>query len=176
MLGGSESSTILSDASVTDTQPIGPGGSLVTTTGTMHIPSFQTPFFFGKYERKRIMVAAERVRAPLAISFTAPTSSQVILANHDNRGWYGMGTWRFSDKLSGGMYYSSLFDRKATLGPQRYEKDWALSARYYFNSFLYAKAEQHFVDGTNVGFSSSDNPHGLQKTTRMTMLKIGVSF
>ena len=122
------------------------------------------------------MVAAEHVRAPLTVSFTAPSSNQVALIDHDERGWYGMGTWRFTDKLTAGMYYSSLFDRKVALGTQRYEKDWALSALYYFNSFLYAKAEQHFVDGTNVGFSSSDNHHGLQETTRMTMLKIGVSF
>jgi len=176
MLGSSESSTAFSDASVTDTQPTGSGGSLVTINGIMHIPSFQLPIFFGKYERKRMMVAAEHVRAPLTVSFTAPSSNQVALIDHDERGWYGMGTWRFTDKLTAGMYYSSLFDRKVALGTQRYEKDWALSALYYFNSFLYAKAEQHFVDGTNVGFSSSDNHHGLQETTRMTMLKIGVSF
>ncbi len=56
-----------------------------------------------------------------------------------------------------------------------YEKDWALAARYDFNSFLYAKVEQHFIDGTETGFAASDNPD-LQPTTRMTMLKLGVSF
>lgn len=175
-LGASDSSTNFSNASITDTQSTGPGGSSVTVNGVMHIPSFQLPIFYGKYERKRMMLAAEHVRAPLNISLSAPSNGQLILVNKDERGWYGMGTWRFSDKLTAGTYYSSLFDRKAVLGPSRYEKDWALSARYYFNPFLYAKAEQHFIDGTHVGFSSSDNLSGLRETTRMTTLKVGVSF
>ncbi|MGD0829658.1 MAG: hypothetical protein ABR907_01860 [Terracidiphilus sp.] len=61
------------------------------------------------------------------------------------------------------------------MGPGRYQKDWKVSARYYFNPYLYAKAEQHFMDGTEVGFSTSNNT-ALKPKTQMTILKIGVSF
>jgi hypothetical protein len=58
----------------------------------------------------------------------------------------------------------------------RYQKDWALSARYDFNPFFYAKAEEHIMDGTLLGYSVSNNTGGLLPNDRMTLLKLGVSF
>jgi hypothetical protein len=41
---------------------------------------------------------------------------------------------------------------------------------------VYAKAEEHFIDGTSVGRDIDLNPHGLKPDTKLTILKIGVSF
>ena len=58
----------------------------------------------------------------------------------------------------------------------RRSRDWAIATRYDFNQYLYAKAEQHFIDGTLIDYDTLDNLNGLQPTTRMTILKMGVSF
>jgi hypothetical protein len=77
-----------------------------------------------------------------------------------------------------------MFDhRLGALGPGRYSKDWTISGRYDFNQYLYAKAEQHVIDGTaelsttirqrrNTGRTQS----GSTPQTKLTILKIGVSF
>jgi hypothetical protein len=62
------------------------------------------------------------------------------------------------------------------LGPAKYSKDWTISGRYDFNQFLYAKAEQHFIKGTAQGYDITLNPNGLQPNTKLTILKMGVSF
>ena len=57
----------------------------------------------------------------------------------------------------------------------RYNKDWTISGRYDFGEFLYLKAEEHFIDGTVLSFEDSNNTV-LEPTTRLTALKVGVSF
>jgi len=99
-----------------------------------------------------------------------------VYAYIDQRSFYGMASYKISEKLSGGLYYSSSLDRKAAYTSARYQKDWALTGRYDFNPFLYAKFEEHFVDGTETGYSITDNAGGLKPNSRMTLLKIGVSF
>jgi hypothetical protein len=86
-----------------------------------------------------------------------------------------MASYRLSDRLTSGLYYGSMINLQLPVSSGRYQKDWALCARYDFNPFLYAKIEQHIIDGTGSGFSTSDNS-ALQPNTRMTMLKLGVSF
>ena len=106
----------------------------------------------------------------------------------DHREWYAMTSYRLVDKLNVGAYYSSYFDVKAPLGLtqpnpafypnfslNRYQKDWAISARYDFNPYLYLKGEQHIMKGTNFGFLDEDNT-ALFNNTDMTILKLGVSF
>lgn len=163
-------------ASVTASLPLGPGGSLVTLSGPAHIVPFSTPDLFSKYEKKRVMLAGEYSRIPIFVALHLTGLPVPVDASSDFRGWYFMGTYQFSDRLTAGAYFSSGQNRQAPLGPARYQKDWAVSGRYYFNTFLYAKAEQHFVDGTQIGFSTSDNPDGLKPDTRMTILKIGATF
>jgi hypothetical protein len=86
-----------------------------------------------------------------------------------------MATYKMDEKLSAGAYYSSAAEHPAGPTAASFQKDWTASVRYDFSSFLYAKAEQHWMDGTLVGFSTSDNA-SLQPKTRMTLLKFGVSF
>ena len=87
-----------------------------------------------------------------------------------------MASYKLTDKLSAGIYQSQFFDHKAALGPARYQKDWVVSGRYDFNEFLYAKAEHHFLDGTALVYDTALNSGGLKPTSRLTILKLGVSF
>jgi hypothetical protein len=87
-----------------------------------------------------------------------------------------MGSYKLTGKLIGGVYVSQSFDRASPLGPNRYSKDWTVSGRYDFGQYVYAKAEEHFIEGTSVGYDTDLNTHGLKPDTKLTILKIGVSF
>jgi hypothetical protein len=51
-----------------------------------------------------------------------------------------------------------------------------VSGRYDINPYLYAKAEEHFIDGTEQSYDVTLNPNGLKPDTRLTVLKIGINF
>jgi hypothetical protein len=142
--------------------------------GTLTVPALENSYFFGRYEHNKLMVAGEYNRVILNsdIQFAGIPA---ILVRYDVRGFYAMASYRLSDKLTGGLYYGSMINLQLPVSSGRYQRDWALCARYDFNPFLYAKIEQHIIDGTGSGFSTSDNS-ALQPNTRMTMLKLGVSF
>jgi hypothetical protein len=143
--------------------------------GTISAPRFYAPYFFGAYERNKLMVAGEYSRwaSGSTIQFPgAPPSASL----QDYRTFYGMASYKLANELTAGLYYSSLLNRQALFNSNRYQKDWALSGRYDVSPFLYLKLEQHFVDGTAVGYSILDNPSGLKPNTRMSLLKLGVSF
>lgn len=142
--------------------------------GTLQGRRSANPAYFGKYEHRNVMLAAEYDRAAVAstIQFTGlPQIPDPI----DYRAFYIMASYKLSPKLTAGAYYSSFINRSAPVSDARFQKDWTVGARYDFNSYLYAKAEQHFINGTALGFNTSDNPN-LQPATRMTILKLGVSF
>jgi hypothetical protein len=147
--------------------------------GTEDIKGFNQYYLFGKYEGNKLMVAAEYNRIPISALFEFPELNTISPFREDFRAWYGMASYKLTDKFTAGSYYSQYFNRLQALGPGRYLKDWAFSCRYDFNQFLYAKAEQHIMNGTSgqLGlFDYAMNPGGLQPTTKMTILKIGVSF
>lgn len=148
------------------------GGAL---TGVENIDAFNLPDYFGRYEKDKLMVAAEWSRLPVTgeAALTGVPATAVAL---DQRAWFGMATYKVTNKLTAGLYESQSVDHRSALGPARYSKDWAFSGRYDFNEFLYAKAEEHILDGTELGYDTDLNPGGLQPNTRMTVLKIGVSF
>ena len=121
------------------------------------------------------MVAGEFVRTG-STSTTQLTGLPSVAAPFDKRGYYAMATYKFVEKLSAGAYYSQYVDKSVAPGPTRFQNDLALSGRYDFNQYLYAKAEEHFLDGTSILYDTSLNPNGLAPKTKMTILKIGVSF
>ena len=130
--------------------------------------------FFAQYEKERIMIASEYGRTPGNFGLQFP-GVPVSMVRFDDRGFYAMGTCKATNKLTAGAYFSQFFNRQAALGPTRYSKDWTLSTRYDFNQFLYAKAEEHFIQGTAQSFDALLNPD-LQPSTKLTILKIGVTF
>jgi hypothetical protein len=143
--------------------------------GSQSLAPLNIPSYFARYEKNKVMVAAEYTRLPanIVINFTGlPPTHQRI----DYREWYAMASYKLTSKLTAGVYDSQSVDHQAALGPARYSKDWTISGRYDFGQYLYAKAEEHIIDGTQVGYDAALNPTGLKPNTKLTILKIGVSF
>jgi len=150
-------------------------GQIGTFNGTETDFAHNALSLFGRYEKKKLMVAGEYFRQPTKGTLTIPQVLTVGYRN-DTRNWYGMASYKLTDKLTAGVYDSQYVDHQAALGPVRYSKDWAISGHYDFNQFLYAKAEEHIIDGTALGFDMDLNPGGIKPTTKLTILKVGVSF
>lgn len=149
-----------------------------TYAGTQRISPFNQLDYFGKYEKGKVMVAGEYTRLPVHLLMTYPLPVDLIPIKNDQRTWYGMASYKATGKLTAGVYATQFVVHSTPLdqGPARYSKDWAISGRYDFSQFLYAKAEQHFIDGTAAGYDHDMNLGGLKPTTKLTILKVGVSF
>jgi hypothetical protein len=153
--------------------PITAGGGALT--GTESLRAAYTPSFFAKYEKDKVMIAAEygRVNGSGGIQFTGVPNAPFV---YDYRPWYGMASYKVTSKLTAGVYQSQYVSHTGPLGPGNYSKDWVVSGRYDFNQFLYAKAEEHFIAGTAQDYDTTLNPNGLNPNTRLTIFKVGVSF
>jgi len=106
------------------------------------------------------------------------TNGPTIKVPLDFRNWYGMGSYKVSEKLTMGTYFSSSINRLGAPGSSRYQKDWAVSGRYDVSSYLYLKAEQHFLNGLGgiADAYSNTNNTIVHPQTKLTILKVGVSF
>jgi hypothetical protein len=143
-------------------------------TGTYTLTKNSQPNYFAQYDKDKIMIAYEYSRNwgnELSQFPGTPVASQ----RNDDRGWYVMASYKLTAKLNAGAYHSENVDRQAPLGPARYQKEWVVSGRYDFNEFLYAKAEEHYIQGTGLGYDTTLNPNP-QTNTNLTVLKIGASF
>ncbi len=154
-----------------------PTGSIVggPYTGTFSTHPLYPYYFFGKYEHSCVMFAGEYNRIASTSQVQFPGAPAEVIRS-DRRAFYAMASYKIGEKLTGGTYYSSSIDKQAAFTSSRYQKDWDLSVRYDFNPYLYLKAEQHFIDGTLTGYSTLNNADGYKPNSRMTLLKIGVSF
>jgi hypothetical protein len=130
--------------------------------------------YFAKYEKDKVLVAAEWNRQAATGSLDLPGVPSVPQPG-DPRGWYAMVSYKLTTKFSAGVYDSQYVDHQQPLGPDRYAKDWTVSGRYDFSQFIYLKAEEHFIEGTALSFEDADNG-ALRPNARLTALKIGVSF
>ena len=157
MVGASEDSEHTSGAAV-----------LGAMNGWLQATHFYQPYLYGIYERNKWMVG--RVHRH-TLKRQPPSLAPTIFIPKDQRAWYVMASSKLSERLTGGMNFSYSLDRQLPVGNARFQKDWALSARYNVNPYLYLKAEQHFVDGSEFGYSTSNNSGGLRPNTRMTLLK-----
>lgn len=144
-------------------------------TGRDRVPAFHSPDYFASYDFRRVSASAEFTRnAPSGVAiFVAGPSAPLLI---DNRNWYVMSSLKVIKKLTGGLYFSEQVNHALPLGTNRYSKDWAIAGRYDLNQFLYLKAEQHFLDGTSIGYDMGLNPNGLKPDTRLTLAKVGFSF
>lgn len=136
---------------------------------------------YAKFERGKFFAAFEMKRMPVGFSLTANTSQgAVTLPNPiDWRSWYAMTSYRVAQKLQIGTYYSHIVDAgggQDTSLSGNYSKDWAITGRYDFNSHFYAKLEQHFEHGTDVGFYSDTNPNGLKPRSNILAARVGLTF
>jgi len=149
-------------------------GSVSLAGGSESFAPWNNVSYFAKYNRNKWLVAAEwnRQAGPGTLYLTGQPASSV---SSDPRAWYAMATYKVTDKLSAGVYDSQVFDHDQPLGRDRYTKDWTASGRYDLSPFVYLKAEQHFIQGSSLSFEDADNTV-LQPTSRLTVLKVGVSF
>ncbi len=143
--------------------------------GTIQTCPFNAPRFFVRYENTKLMLAAEHSRtAPhgtFHISGLAP-----IYSSANQQSYYVMSSYKLAHRFTGGAYFSSVFDLKVASSSARYQKDWVVSGRYDLNSYVYLKAEEHFINGTLTGYTLSSNPAGLKPKTSLTLVNVGVSF
>ena len=148
--------------------------SIALAGGSESFAAWNNLSYFAKYEKNKAMIAYEwnRQASPGALYLTGQPASST---SSDPRAWYGMASYKLANKLSAGVYDSQVIDHDQPLGPDRYTKDWAISARFDVSGFIYLKAEQHFIAGTSLSFESADNPV-LHPTSRLTALRVGVSF
>jgi hypothetical protein len=144
-------------------------------SGFLQASHFHQPFLYGRYERSRLMVGGEYLRQAL-IKTTTFVNGPIIVVPKDQRAFYAMASYKVTAKLSGGLYYSSSFDERLPQSSARFQKDWAYSSRFDPTSYLYLKLEEHFVNGTEMGFSTIDNLNGLKPRFHMTLFKLGVTF
>ena len=143
-------------------------------SGSLAVQRFRQMFYFGRYERSRWMFAAEYSRF-LMLTNLELTGLPTTVYHDDTRPFYMMASYKATSKLTGGLYYNSTLDRGNPVSSSRYQKDWALAARWDFNSYRYTKFEQHWLDGTQIGYSLKDNPN-LKPDMRLSLIKLGVSF
>lgn len=175
MIGASNASYNIWSAGIVQSVNVG-GGVVIPFPGTETLNRFNSPSFFAKYEKDKWMLAAEHYRLPVTYSVVVPTAGVNQVGHLNQQSWYGMVSYKVTDKFTAGVYDTQSFDRESGLGPGRYLKDWAFSGHYDFNQYIYAKVEEHLYDGTEWGYDNTLNPNGLQPTTRLTILKLGVSF
>lgn len=144
--------------------------------GTQTLAPIHTLNYFSSYNHGKFEGAGEYSRVPLLIT-NSFANIPPFAFRIDRRNWYVMGSYKVTNKLTAGLYFSEQVNRTIAVGDaSRHSKDWALSGRYDFNQYLYLKAEEHFEDGTALGYDMDLNPHGLKPDTRLTILKIGVNF
>jgi hypothetical protein len=142
---------------------------------SLHVPVFQTTGEYAQFGRGKWFFAGEYARGPFVDLIHTPIGA--ITLPFDIRSWYAMGSYRISKKLQVGSYYSHYINAALdTAMPQNHSKDWTLSTRYDFNSYFYAKLEDHFVHGTGLGFYDSTNPNGVRPDTNILAVKLGFSF
>jgi hypothetical protein len=146
-----------------------------TVNGTQYSNPCQYYWNYAHYEKDKVMVAGEYTRQQYNGGNIFP-ATPLSTFNVDVRAWYAMASYKLTGKLTVGAYDSQSFDHQQHLAPARYNKDWTVSGRYDVNQYVYLKAEQHFIDGTALGYDTNTNPNGLKPSSKLSILKLGVSF
>jgi hypothetical protein len=183
MAGASFSRTNKSSGAFNDTYvvPAGPSqGVTITTPGSLVLSPINLPDYFARYEKDKpdgrrasTTGTAQRVALSqwaLSVSGEIPTTE---------RPWYAMATYKVTGKLTAGAYHTEDFRSSASrLEPRATSRIGSSLDAMTSTEFLYAKAEQHFISGTEVGYRrrplnppTALLPTGLEPTTRLTILK-----
>jgi hypothetical protein len=143
-------------------------------SGTETLFANTQPNFFAMYEKNKIMVATEYTRSWGNQLVQFPDMPDAYSRN-DDRGWYAMASYKVTSKFTAGAYISQNSDHQAEVSTSRHYNEWVIAGRYDFTEFLYAKAEENFIDGTGLAYDGYLNQN-LQPKSKLTALKIGVTF
>ena len=144
---------------------------------------------YGEYSGTRFRGAAEYRDQTRRAEITAlvPGRPVVQTPGSEEPAWFASGAYRLSKLVEIGGYYSRYHVTLITpvtpvTGPGRdHIHDKAVTVRLDVARFWTFKIEGHFMDGVGApghahGFYPQDNPQGLQPTTRMLVLRTGLSF
>ena len=143
--------------------------------GSLSVPTFYMSASYAQFTRGKFYVATEYDKAPYNEFLTI--GQQQMFIPQDMHDWYLMASYRLTKRFQVGSYYSSAVNVALdTSQPANYSKDFVLSERYDFNSYFYAKIEDHFLHGTGQGYYQSTNPNGLFTNSNILAAKVGFSF
>ena len=160
------------------------GGSLMMydakgnlTNGTYVQPLAFWPAYYGQYDWKKLSLSYQYTKLVQYQTVTT-TGAPPATSGVNTPSWFAMSSYRLTDKLQAGVYYTSFVIASAAdkSDPASFFHDWAVSGRYDFNSHFYAKLEGHFIDGNAAGFYGFDNPNTLQPRTNLLVAKVGFYF
>jgi hypothetical protein len=100
-----------------------------------------------------------------------------------NKGWYAAAAFRVNKHLELGTYHSRFYVDRPSIPVDAADHiyDQAVTARFDFAKYFYAKLEGHFMDGygdvySARGFYSAVNPSGLKPKTNLLVVRTGISF
>ena len=143
-------------------------------TGSIDLKA-TVPVFFAAFNNRHFSLSGEYRRQPA--KNTLVIGPQQIHFAQDDRQWFAAFSTYATAKLQLGTYYShSIAAGENTMYQDSNSKDFVVSARYDINSNFYAKAENHFLHGTAIGFYPQDNPLGLGPRTDLVIGKLGFYF
>ncbi len=128
---------------------------------------------YSRYEKGKLTLSTEWSSAPTRLAL-GPGVIEL-----PSRAWYTMGSYRLTEKLTPGSYYSQirLFPQSGNRSdPANYLKDVTASTRFEINRYFYVKMEGHYMDGNSMGFYQQTNPDGLQRVTRLMLARVGFMF
>ena len=159
-------------------------GTMVVSHGPYHqtTTADELAQYYGQYEIKGFQIDVEyRRNIRDSNLFRTPTPTKSIV---DTRAGYVQGTYRISKRLEVGAFRSLYVvdDRKSWTPPANHQFDTAVSGRVNLTKFWYMKVEGHFIDGDPTlpsaarGFYSFDNTSGVKPTTRLLVIRTGISF
>jgi hypothetical protein len=97
--------------------------------------------------------------------------------------WFASASVRVLDRLEVGSYHTRFVSslQRPSQPDDNHIYDTAVAGRIDLNRFWNVKVEGHFIDGygdtmTAHGFYLRDNPQGFQPTTKLLVVRTGVSF
>jgi len=135
---------------------------------------YQEEQLYTQFEKGKITLSAEGKLNPVFLSMGPAPASYIPM-----RSWYAMASYRATKKLTLGSYYDQTWffiHNRDRQDPANYLKDVAVSTRFDFDRYFYAKLEGHFMEGNSVGFYQVVNPNGLAKNTGLLLARFGFAF
>ena len=136
-----------------------------------------------RFQRGNLDLAAEGKHEP---HWVANNGVPVLPDGSPRNAWYVMGAYHFTNKLTAGSYFSRVWGTSFIetfrwpyydpSKPEFFGNDTVANARYDVSRYLYLKLEGHYIDGHLGGFFPATNPDGLQKVTRLAIVRCGLTF
>ena len=159
------------------------------------IPKWNHHSLYADYQKDRLHVSTEWRRDMMAAETTMEDVDQATLAAiaatldlgavaagpvTPGGSWFASASYRLLDQLEVGSYHSRYrFNLDGNENDHVY--DTAVTGRIDLNRFWNVKVEGHFIDGYGDtmmahGFYLRANPRGFEPTTKLLVVRTGVSF